>query len=147
MGDDVQSFKAGVMEIADVFVINKADRNDTGRLEQELKAMLGLSQRKDSWTPPVVKTSATQGTGMAELADALDAYLAHLEQAGLGEQKRVERWRERLLDLIRQRTLERVFNAGVGQDRLEDYARLIGRRQRDPYSVVEELLRAAGISE
>jgi len=147
MGDDVQTFKAGVMEIADLFVINKADRGDTDRLEQELKAMLGLSQRQDGWRPPVVKTVATEGTGVAELATALDGYLAYLEQAGLREQKRVERWRERLLDLIRQQALERVLKTGLSKEGLEEYARLIQRRERDPYSVVQELLGSAGITE
>jgi len=147
MGDDVQSFKAGVMEIADLFVINKADRGDTGRLEQELKVMLGLSQRQDGWRPPVVKTVATEGTGVAELAAALDDYLAHLERGGLREEKRVERWRQRLVDLIRQQALERVLKTGVGKEGLDDYARQIQRRERDPYSVVQELLRSAGITE
>lgn len=147
LGDDVQSFKAGVMEIADVFVINKADRGDTDRLEQELKVVLSLSQRSDGWSPPIVKTVATEGTGVPELGTALDKYHAHIEQAGLREQKRVARWQERLLEMIRQQALERVMQAGVGKEQLADYARQITRRQRDPYSVVEELLRAAGISE
>jgi LAO/AO transport system kinase len=147
MGDEVQSFKAGVMEIADVFVINKADRGDTDRLEQELKVMLGLSQRQDGWAPPIVKTTATEGTGVPALASALQDYLAHQDRGGLREQKRVERWRERLLDLIRQQALERVVEAGVGKEKLEDYARKVAQRQRDPYSVVAELLRMAGVKE
>jgi LAO/AO transport system kinase len=147
MGDDVQSFKAGVMEIADVFVVNKADRGDTDRLEQELKVMLGLSQRNDGWTPPVVKTSATEGTGLSALASALEDYLAHLDQGGLRDQKRVERWRVRLLDLIRQQALERVLKAGVGSEKLEDYARMVAQRKRDPYTVVSDLLRMAGVTE
>lgn len=147
LGDDVQSFKAGVMEIADVFVINKADRGDTDRLENELKVMLGLSRRADQWEPPVVKTVATEGLGVPELAAALEEYRAHLGRAGLREQKRVQRWQERLLDLIRERALERVLKAGVGMDKLARYAQQIARRERDPYSVVKELLRAAGVSE
>ncbi len=146
LGDDVQNFKAGVMEIADVFVINKADRGDTDRLEQEVKVVLGLSRRDDQWEPPVVKTVATEGTGVAELAAALEAYRAHIERAGLREQKRIERWQERLLDLIRERALERVLKAGVNKEQLAVYARKIARRERDPYGVVEELLRAAGVN-
>jgi len=147
MGDDVQSFKAGVMEIADVFVVNKADRGDTDRLEQELKVMLGLSPRQDGWSPPIVKTSATAGTGVPTLAAALNDFLAYQEQEGLRNQKRVDRWRARLLDLIRQEALERVIQSGVGRDKLDDYARMVAHRERDPYSVVAELLRAAGIVE
>jgi len=147
LGDDVQSFKAGVMEIADVFVINKADRGDTDRLEQELKVVLGLSSRADEWRPPVVKTVATEGTGVEELAAALEDYGAHIERAGLREQKRVERWQERLLDLIRERALERVLKAGVGKEQLARYAGQVARRERDPYSIVAELLKAAGVNE
>ena len=147
MGDDVQSFKAGVMEIADVFALNKADRGGVERLEQEVKAMLSLTPRADGWQPPVLRTVATEGAGVPELAAALDSFVAHLERNGLREQKRIERWQERLLDLIRQKALERVLAGGVGRERLADYARLIARRERDPYSVVEELLRDAGVSE
>ncbi|MGH9805619.1 MAG: methylmalonyl Co-A mutase-associated GTPase MeaB, partial [Candidatus Acidiferrales bacterium] len=146
MGDDVQSFKAGVMEIADIFALNKADRGGVERLEQEVKAMLSLSPRGDGWQPPVLRTVATEGEGVAELAAALDSFVAHLDRSGLREQKRIERWQERLLDLIRQQALERVLAGGVGRERLADYARLIARRERDPYSVVEELLRDVGVS-
>ncbi len=66
MGDDVQSIKAGIMEIADIFVVNKAERNGAGRLERELYAMQSLAARRDGWTPPVVRTTATEGTGIAE---------------------------------------------------------------------------------
>ena len=146
LGDDVQSFKAGVMEIADVFVINKADRGDTDRLEQELKVVLGLSNRADQWQPPVVKTVATEGAGVPELAAALDDYRGHIERAGLREEKRIQRWQERLLDLIRERALERVLKSGVSKEQLAGYARQIARRERDPYGVVEELLRTAGVN-
>jgi LAO/AO transport system kinase len=144
MGDDVQSFKAGVMEIADLFALNKADRGGVERLEQEVKAMLSLSPRADGWQPPVLRTVATEGEGVPALAAALEAFAAHLDRSGLREQKSVERWRERLLDLIRQQALERVLAGGVGRERLQEFARLIARRERDPYSVVEELLRNAG---
>ncbi|MCI0402603.1 MAG: methylmalonyl Co-A mutase-associated GTPase MeaB [Acidobacteria bacterium] len=146
LGDDVQNFKAGVMEIADVFVINKADRGDTERLEAQLKAMLSLSSRADRWAPPVVKTVATEGTGVPELAQALDSFVRHLDAAGLREQKCVERWQQRLLDLIRQQALDRVLRSSHGPEQLADAARQVVRRQRDPYSAVADLLRSAGLN-
>ncbi len=146
LGDDVQNFKAGVMEIADVFVINKVDRGEGERVERELKAMLSLSRRKDGWQTPVVKTVATEGTGVEELADAVAGFSAYLDQNDLREQKRTERWQERLLDLIRQRALERVLEVAVGKESLARYAGQIARRERDPHSVVEELLRTAGVN-
>ncbi len=147
LGDDVQNFKAGVMEIADVFVINKVDRGEGERVERELKAMLSLSRRKDGWQTPVVKTVATEGTGVEELADAVERFNAYLDQNDLREQKRTERWQERLLDLIRQRALERVLEVAVGKESLARYAGQIARRERDPHSVVEELLRTAGVNQ
>jgi len=146
LGDDVQNFKAGVMEIADVFVINKADRGDTERLEAQLKAMLSLSQRADRWAPPVVRTVATEGTGVPKLAEALEDYVRHLDAAGLREEKRVERWQQRLLDLIRQQALDRVLRSSHGPEQLAEAARQVAGRQRDPYSVVAELLRSAGMN-
>lgn len=74
MGDDVQAIKAGIMEIADVFVINKADQPGADRVEREIKAMLDLARRPNGWIPPVVKTVATQGTGITELLDAVRGY-------------------------------------------------------------------------
>jgi len=146
LGDDVQNFKAGVMEIADVFVINKADRGDAERLEAQLKAMLSLSQRADRWAPPVVRTVATEGTGVPGLAQALDSFVRHLDEAGLREEKRVERWQQRLLDLIRQQALDRVLRSAHGAEQLAEAARQVARRQRDPYSVVSDLLRSAGLT-
>ena len=94
----------------------------------------------------MVKTVATEGTGVPELAAAVDAYRAHIEGAGLREQKRIERWQDRLLDLIRERALERVLKASVGKDKLAACARQVARGERDPYGVVEELLKAAGVN-
>src|SRR5437868_4784067 len=70
MGDDVQSIKAGIMEIADIFVINKSDRDGADRVEKEIRAMQSLAMRSDQWTPPIVKTVATEGTGIPELVKA-----------------------------------------------------------------------------
>ena len=71
MGDDVQTIKAGIMEIADIFVINKSDREGAERVEREIRAMQSLDIRKDGWTPPIVKTVASEGTGTEELAEAI----------------------------------------------------------------------------
>lgn len=145
MGDEVQTFKAGIMEIADVFVINKVDRGGADKLEHELKVLLGLNRRADGWQPPIVKTVATEGTGRDELVAALADYRTHLEERNLLREKRVLRWQQRLVELLRERTLAHVVSTGIGEDRLADYARQVTRRERDPYSVVDEILRHAGI--
>ena len=114
LGDEVQSLKAGVMEIADVFVINKADRGDTARLEQELQSLLGLMEKGKGWIPSVVKTSAKDSTGIEDLAGEVEKFQKALQESGDDIKKRAERWRARLLDLIRQRALEKVMQTSVG---------------------------------
>ena len=145
MGDEVQTFKAGIMEIADVFVINKADRGGVDKLEHELKILLGLSPRPDGWVPPIVRTVATEGTGIEELAATLGAYERHLNEQGLKERKRAQRWLQRLRELLHERLLARLLGTSGSEDELAAYAEQVARRERDPYTVVDELLRSAGI--
>ncbi len=80
MGDDVQTIKAGIMEIADIFVINKSDREGAERVEREIRALQSLALRHDGWTPPIVKTVATDGTGIDDLAAAIADYQAYLQK-------------------------------------------------------------------
>ena len=88
MGDDVQTIKAGIMEIADIFVINKSDREGAERVEREIRALQSLAVRQDGWTPPIVKTVASEGTGVPELAAAIAAYEAYLQKENLALQKK-----------------------------------------------------------
>ncbi len=145
MGDDVQTIKAGIMEIADVFVVNKADRGGAERLEQEVKAMLSISHRADGWAPPVVKTVATEGGGVEELSAAVESYLAYLRERSLLAQKKAVSWRERLLELLRDRLLSRVVEETLSDGALSEYAERIASRETDPYSVVEEIMAKAGV--
>ncbi len=145
MGDDVQTFKAGLMEIADVFAINKADRPGAQRMEQELKAMLSISRRADGWQPPVVKTVATDGSGVEELLAAAESYMAFLRERGLLAAKKAGHWRERLLELLRDRLLSKVLTGTLSDGALAEYAERIAARQADPYSVVEQIISNAGL--
>src|ERR1019366_6477342 len=97
-GDDVQTIKAGIMEIADIFVINKSDREGAERVEREIRAMQSLATRDDRWTPPIVKTVASEGVGTKELADAIAGYEAYLKKGNLVLKKNVENWQERLVE-------------------------------------------------
>src|SRR5438552_6106543 len=83
MGDDVQTIKAGIMEIADIFVINKSDHEGAERVEREIRALQSLDTRDDKWTPPIVKTVATNGSGVKELAHAMSQYEAYLKREDL----------------------------------------------------------------
>jgi len=140
MGDDVQTIKAGIMEIADIFVINKSDREGAERVEREIRAMQTLAIRADEWTPPVVKTVATEGKGVAELAAAIAGYEQFLEQRDLLLKKKISNWRERLVEMLRERLLERLLSEHVGEDEIGRLAAEIAEHRRDPYSLVEEIV-------
>jgi LAO/AO transport system kinase len=142
MGDDIQTFKAGVMEIADVYVINKADRPGADRVEQEVGAMLSLSTRSDGWSPPIVQTVATTGQGVAELAKALEEFRTFGEKAGVKESRRREHWRARLLELLRQSLFERAAAGPLQDGSLDRELDDVLMRERDPYSVVEAIVAA-----
>src|SRR5882672_7313929 len=95
MGDDIQAIKAGIMEIGDIFVINKADRDGVFATEKELEALLSLAPREDSWEPPIVKTIATEGRGIEDLTSAVSTFRESQLKSpvGLGRRRAIARWR------------------------------------------------------
>jgi LAO/AO transport system kinase len=131
MGDDVQALKAGIMEIADVFVINKADHPGADRLERDVKANLGLSSRADGWMPPIVLTVAREGTGTSEALEAIHSF----QRSGLGRSRAGRIWVGRLLEMLRERLMERL-----PRDQVEQAADAVAARRSDPYTIVDEWL-------
>ncbi len=140
MGDDVQSIKAGIMEIADIFVINKADREGADRVEREIRAMQSLAVRHDDWVPPIVKTMATSGEGIPELAGEIERYEAFLQKSQLGLKRRIENWRTRLVTMLRDEVLERVMRDHMNGDAASRYAAEVAEHKRDPYTLVDEIV-------
>jgi len=140
MGDDVQTFKAGLMEIADLFIINKADLPGANRVGQELAAMLSLRTRKDGWRPPIFETVATTGQGVGAVREALDHFHAYSEASALELHRRREKCRFWLLEMFRQALLERVLAEQLANGTLDHLVEQVLERRRDPYSVVEETL-------
>jgi LAO/AO transport system kinase len=140
MGDDIQAIKAGIMEIADIFVINKADREGVYSTEKELEALLSLAHREDGWQPPIVKTIATENKGLEDLAAAIDSYQKFHFRSEMGNQRRraVARWR--ILELLREKLVARTLDSQSASERLDSLADEVARRERDPYSAVEELM-------
>ena len=140
MGDDIQAIKAGIMEIGDVFVINKADREGVLTTEKELEALLSLAGREDSWEPPIIKTVATESKGIQELAAAIEKYRTFNLQTKSGEGRRraIARWR--ILELLRERLVAQTLESDSATAKLDRLAGEVATRQRDPYSAVEELL-------
>jgi GTPase len=144
MGDDVQTIKAGIMEIADVFVINKSDRDGAERVEREIRAMQSLAMRKDNWTPLIVKTVASDGTGVPEVLRAVESYRTHLSIGELGQNRRIENWRKRITEMLRDALFQRVVTDYLGNGEAERYAAEIAEHKRDPYSLVEEIVGELG---
>ena len=128
MGDDVQAIKAGIMEIAEVFVINKSDQPGADRLQREIKAMQSLSTRSDGWVPPIVHTVATEGTGITQTLTAVRSFLDFAS----GKQRSVANWNLRLREMLRDRLLDRFS----GLD-FEQAAREIAARRTDPYTTID----------
>jgi LAO/AO transport system kinase len=145
MGDDVQTIKAGIMEIADIFVINKSDRDGAEHVEREIRTLQSLAMRSDGWTPPIVKTVASQGSGVEQLAEAISDYEEYLKKENLALDKSVQNWQERLIEMLRDTMLEkareRMANGGLAQ-----YAAEVAAHKRDPYTLVEEIAANAGKS-
>jgi LAO/AO transport system kinase len=143
MGDDVQTIKAGIMEIADIFVINKSDRDGADNVEREIRTLQSLAMRQDGWTPPIIKTVASHGLGIRELAGAVSDYEAYLQKENLALNKSVENWQERLLQMLRDALLEKareqMSHGGVAQ-----YATEVAEHKRDPYTLIEEIAANVG---
>ena len=140
MGDDIQAIKAGIMEIGDVFVINKADRDGVYATEKELEALLSLTARSDGWDPPIVKTVATENLGIEALAEAIERFRQTQLTAVASSERRhaIARWR--IVELLRERLLARVLASESSVAMLERLADEVATRRRDPYSAVEELI-------
>ena len=144
MGDDVQTIKAGIMEIADIFVINKADREGAERVEREIRAMQTLAIRKDDWTPPIVKTVATSGSGIDGLVQAIEGYRTYLEQSDRARMRRIENWRGRIAEMLRDALFQRVFSYYLSEGEALRYAADVAEHRRDPYSLVAKLVEGLG---
>ena len=140
MGDDIQAIKAGIMEIGDVFVINKADREGVLRTQKELEALLGLAHRHDMWTPPIIKTIATESKGIEDLAKAIEAYYAFQTDGSGSKERRQAVAKCRLLELLRERLLTDLLSRNGTGEKLDKLALEIADKRKDPYSAVDELL-------
>jgi LAO/AO transport system kinase len=126
------------MEIADIFVINKSDREGAERVEREIRSLQSLAIRSDRWTPPIVKTVASDGTGIAELAAAIEQYESYLKKEDLALQHSVENWQKRLVEMLRDVLLEQAQKR-LGNGNLKRFATEVAEHKRDPYSLVEEI--------
>jgi len=145
MGDDIQAIKAGLMEIGDIFVVNKADREGTAKTVREIKSMLQMSGAKfdaSGWFPPVLETIATSDTGVQNLHQAIMEHRAYLSAKGRDKLEKLEetRVRNQLVDLLRENLMETALERIGGLESLNGIVREIAARRKDPYRVSQELV-------
>ncbi|EFQ83042.1 LAO/AO transport system ATPase [Aeromicrobium marinum DSM 15272] len=140
MGDGIQAAKAGILEIGDLFVVNKADRDGAATTRREVRAMLSMTDRVDgAWKPPITLTVATTGQGVDEVVQHIEEHRAHLESSGQGERRRVARAR-REIEAIALGEVSRRFDHLSGDHRLDGLAAdVVGGRQ-DPFSAADSLI-------
>jgi GTPase len=146
MGDDVQNLKAGLMEIGDIFVINKSDREGAEQFEQQLLAILSLVSDRAAWKPPVVRTVATQDQGTDELIRQIAEFRAHLENDPGRCSRQKDYWREWLLRLLQTRLAERALKNGMSDTEFDHLVSQVAARKIDPYSAVDQILSRAGLA-
>ncbi|MBX3276906.1 MAG: methylmalonyl Co-A mutase-associated GTPase MeaB [Acidobacteria bacterium] len=145
MGDDIQAIKAGIMEIGDVFVINKAERDGVERTEREVLALLEMTMRPDLWQPPIVRTVATEGRGIDEFAQAVERYGEYRREQPLAASRRAATAETRLLEMLRDAVMKKIIRKAVPHGALQEMAIAVSTRTRDPYSIVEEITKKVHI--
>ena len=141
LGDDIQAIKAGILEIADIFAINKADRDGVDRLNTEIEMMLDLNQTMVDWRPPVKRTVASKGEGITELVASIEEHIGHLKQSGQLATRRTERTKNELLALLDEQIGRYVLKHITTGGNFDSLVVSVERREQDPYTVVAGLLR------
>lgn len=142
MGDGIQVAKAGILEIADIYVINKADRDGAANVLRDLRAMLALAgSNAQSWRPPIVRTVANQGEGLDRLVDAVDQHRDWMESTGELESRRSRRARDEI-EAIAMTALRGKLQDIHGHDRLDTLADAVAAGQTDPYAAADEVIAA-----
>ncbi|MDH3216518.1 MAG: methylmalonyl Co-A mutase-associated GTPase MeaB [Candidatus Krumholzibacteria bacterium] len=141
-GDDVQSLKSGLMEIGDIFVVNKADRAHAQRYADDLRSMLELTGSSREWLPPVVNTVAVKGEGVDELMEAIERHRAYLSDGGRFEQKRIESLQNRITTVVDEKTKELFWKRDHTKRMLEDLLEEVVSGQKSPYQAANEIIAA-----
>lgn len=141
LGDDIQAIKAGILEIADVFAINKADRDGVDRLNTEIEMMLDLNQTMVDWRPPVKRTVASKGEGINELIEVIEEHISHLKVSGQLAVRRTERTKNELLALLDEQIGRYVLKHITTGTSFDALVASVEKREKDPYTVVNDLLR------
>jgi LAO/AO transport system kinase len=139
-GDDIQAIKAGIMEIADIFVVNKSDLDGADKKVTEINAMLDIDQDMGDWRPPVLLTNANSGEGIPELVDKIDEHMQFLQESGTLGTRGLKRSREELEKLMEYKLTRELMAKLQGTREYEEAITKIAERKDDPYTVAERLI-------
>ena len=139
LGDDIQAIKAGILEIGDVFAINKADRDGVERLHIEMEMMLDLDQNETEWRPKITRTIASQNQGVVELVDSIEEHAAYMVKTGLIQKRRYARTRNEILTMLDE-AIQTYLKKKVAGSRFEALTEEVSQRKNDPYSAVKSIL-------
>ena len=139
-GDSIQTLKAGVMEIADLYVVNKADRDGANQLAAAITAMLQMADLSAGWNPPALLTQAYANVGVGELWESIEAHRAHLEGTGDLARRRAQRRRAEFLETVQEELYRRIAGRLAGDGKLGRLLEDIGGKAAEPYGAAMELL-------
>lgn len=139
LGDDIQTVKAGILEIADIFVVNKADLPHAEQVVAQLRTMLNLNPNPDSWRPPIVKTIALTGEGVTELTEAIQRHRVHLEESGEKQRRERARMEKEVLDILRNTLLAKALD-GIASEYVHELVDRVAARELDPYTAAQRLM-------
>jgi LAO/AO transport system kinase len=140
MGDDIQAIKAGIMEIGDIFAVNKADRPGADKTVNEVTMMMSLVEEHAPWVPPIIKTIASRGEGIEELHAALQAHLDYLVRSGEMERRNRERVRIRIEMLLKEKFIGRLIGGTVPQSDYEQILEDVLHKRTNPHDAAEGVL-------
>jgi len=142
LGDDIQTIKAGILEIGDIFVINKSDHEGADKLERELKLMLEMGKRRaDNWQPPIYRTEAVSGKGIEKLVTAMKLHCAIQEQQGLRQRRERERAKFEFLEILKLSLITKLQDQLSQHGELDRIEEALVKKEKDPYTLAEEIIK------
>ena len=143
LGDDIQAIKAGILEIGDVFAINKCDRDGADRLNVEIEMMLDLNSEEVDWRPPIKRTIASRDEGVEDVIEAMDEHREFLEESGLLQERRHERTVNEIIAMVKEQISRHVMEKVTSSGEFDNYVEQVYARKVDPYTVVESIVAKA----
>lgn len=143
LGDDIQAIKAGILEIGDVFAINKCDRDGADRLNVEIEMMLDLNSEEVDWRPPIKRTIASRDEGVEDVIEAMEEHREFLEESGLLQERRHERTVNEIIAMVKEQISRHVMEKVTSSGEFDNYVEQVYARKVDPYTVVESIVAKA----